>query len=170
MVKVIFMDCDGVLTDGTYHYSKDGKIMKLFSSIDSKGIEQALSQNIHLAVITEDPTGFEITKARCQDMRIPAYQVKGAMGKLRLAKELCKRWHLTLAECAFIGDDIGDLEILSEVGLPIAVANATDSVKQIVTQRNGYLTRRPGGYGAVREAIDWILHPKNGNQLELINW
>ena len=160
MIKAILMDCDGVLTDGTYHYSKDGKIMKLFSAIDSKGVEQALSENIHLAVISEDPTGFEITEVRCRDMKIPTYQVKGAEGKLRLARELCQRWQITLAECTFIGDDIGDIDILNEVGIPIAVANATEKVKQVVTTRKGYLTGRPGGYGAVREAIDWTLSRK----------
>ena len=128
MIKAILMDCDGVLTNGTYHYSKDGKIMKLFSSIDSKGIQQALSQNIHLAVISEDPTGFDITKARCADMKIPAYQAKDAAEKLSLVRELCQRWNITLAECAFIGDDIGDLDLLNEVGTPIAVANATEKV------------------------------------------
>jgi YrbI family 3-deoxy-D-manno-octulosonate 8-phosphate phosphatase len=162
MIKAILMDCDGVLTNGTYYYTKDGKTMKLFSSIDSKGIKQAQSRNIRLSVISEDPTGFEITKSRCDDMQILVYQASNAEDKLSLARELCGNWGISLAECAFIGDDIGDLHILGEVGMPIAVANATKEIKDLVHRREGYITNMAGGHGAVREAIEWILAYNQG--------
>jgi len=158
VVKALLMDCDEVLTDGTSCYSKDGKVMKLFSTLDSKRTKLAQEQNIHLAVITKDDTGFEITKVRCRDMELPLFQAANAEEKLTIAKKLVKEWGINLAECAFIGDDdMMDGYMLNEVGMPIVVANATEKAKQIIRSRGGYCTAAMGGHGAVGEAVEYIL-------------
>lgn len=158
MIKAIFLDCDGVLTTGSYFYSEKGKFLKEFSSIDGKGFSKAKQKEIHILVITEEPDekGFAITKKRCEDQRIELAHATSPKDKLKIAKKYATNWKISLEECAYIADDIGDLFLFKEVGLPIAVFNACDELKDFA-KKKGYITKRPGGNGAVREAIEWVL-------------
>lgn len=159
MIKMILMDCDGVLTSGTYFYTEEGKFLKEFSSMDGKGFSQAKEKGIYILVITEEPDkkGFNITKKRCEDQKIDLARAKNPEDKLAIAKKYAAERKIALEECAFIADDIGDWFLFKEVGLPIAVANACEKLKKFAKTNNGYVTKRSGGKGAVREAIEWIL-------------
>ncbi|QGA81907.1 HAD hydrolase family protein [Halomicrobium sp. LC1Hm] len=152
MISVLFLDCDGILTTGTYLYDDTGKRYKEFSSIDSNGVNEALQKNIAVEVISSDPTGDDINEARCNDMGIPYYRAiedsKETVVSRRL-KELDKEWE----EAAMMGDDITDIEALKKVNVPVTVPNAVKRVKNLVRDRNGYITSRQGGHGAVAEAI-----------------
>jgi 3-deoxy-D-manno-octulosonate 8-phosphate phosphatase (KDO 8-P phosphatase) len=158
LIKAIFLDCDGVLTTGSYFYTADGKFMKEFSCMDGKGFTQAKEKGIYLLVITEEPddAGFNITKKRCEDQKIEYARAKNPENKLVIAKDFASNKGFSLKESAFIADDIGDWFLLKEVGLPIAVANAHVKIKEFVLENEGYVTIRSGGHGAVREAIEWI--------------
>lgn len=162
MIKAIFLDCDGVLTTGSYFYSEKGKLLKEFSSVDGKGFSKAKENGIHILVITEEPDdkGFAITKKRCMDQRIELIRAKNPKDKLEIAKNHATKWKISLKECVFIADDIGDWFLFKEVGLPIAVSNACDELKRFVKENEGYTTKCSGGRGAVREAIEWILSKK----------
>jgi len=159
MISAIFIDCDGVLTTGSYFYTAEGKFLKEFSSMDGKGYAQAKEKEIHILVISEEPDerGFNITKKRCEDQRVDLAHAKSPEDKLIIAREYVADRGITLEECAFIADDIGDWFLFKEVRLPIAVANAHKELKEFAKKNNGYVTKRSGGRGAVREAIEWIL-------------
>jgi len=159
-IKAIFLDCDGVLTTGSYFYTDKGKFLKEFSSMDGKGFSQAKEKEIYILVITEEPDerGFNITKKRCEDQKVDLINARNPEDKLTIAKKYLSKWGVTLEECAFIADDMGDWSLFKEVGLPIAVANAYEKMKEFARKNNGYITKRPGGKGAVREAIEWILN------------
>lgn len=165
-IKIIFLDCDGVLTTGSFFYTEDGKFLKEFSSMDGKGFSQAKKKGIHILVISEEPheKGINITKKRCEDQKIDFAHAKNAESKLLIAKKYAEERGATLKECAFIADDIGDWFLFKEVGLPIAVANAYKKLKKFAEDNNGYITQHFGGRGAVREAIEWIL--KFNNKIE----
>jgi YrbI family 3-deoxy-D-manno-octulosonate 8-phosphate phosphatase len=167
MIKGIFIDCDGVLTTGTYLYSSEGKVMKEFSSRDSKGIKQALEKGIFVKVISEDITGSEITKKRCNDMHIDLFIAKNPEDKLRIAEKICEENKVTLKECAFIADDIGDMALLTKIGLPVAVSGAVDQIKKFALENGGFVTQQEGGKGAVREAIEIILSQRKQLYLRL---
>lgn len=158
-IKAIFIDCDGVLTTGSYFYSKEGKLLKEFSAMDGKGYAQAKKIGINILVITEEPDdkGFNITKKRCEDQRVELERAKDPKDKLRIAKEYAFKKGVTLEGCAFIADDIGDWLLFKEVGMPIAVANAYEKLKEFAKKKRGYVTKHHGGRGAVREAIEYII-------------
>ncbi len=158
-VKAVFMDCDGVLSTGSYFYTGDGKFLKEFSCIDGKGFAKARAEGIQLLVITEEPheDGFSISKKRCEDQGIELVRAKSAEDKLSIVRKYLDKWKADISEAAFVSDDVGDVHVLEKIGLPIAVSNATDEVKDLVKRRGGYITKRSGGKGAVREAIEWIL-------------
>jgi len=159
MLKAIFVDCDGVLSTGSFFYSSDGKAFKEFSSMDGKGFHHAKVNNISILVITEEPDkrGYSITKKRCEDQNISLVRAKNAKDKLKIANTFCEQNDITLENCAFIADDIGDWDLFTKVGLPIAVNNAYKDLIDYAIKQKGYVTERPGGKGAVREAIEWAI-------------
>lgn len=158
-VKAIFLDCDGVLTTGSYFYSKDGKYLKEFSARDGKGYAMAREKGINILVISEEPDvhGREITKKRCQDQKVDVIFADSPNNKLDIAKNKCEELSISLEDCAYIGDDVGDWPLLKEVGFSITVANATKETVSLVKKRKGYVTSTRGGKGAVREAIEHII-------------
>lgn len=158
-IKAIFIDCDGVLSTGSYFYTAEGKFLKEFSSVDGKGFSQAKEKGISILVISEEPDerGFNITKKRCEDQKIELARAKNPEDKLAVAKKYAAEKGFTLEECAFMADDIGDWPLFKEVGLPIAVSSAQKKIKEFAKENNGYVTERSGGRGAVREVIEWII-------------
>ena len=163
-IKAIFLDCDGVLTTGSYFYSAEGKAFKEFSSMDGKGFALAKARGIHILVITEEPDekGFSISKKRCEDQGIELIRAKNPQDKLEIARDYAKEHNFSLKECVFIADDVGDWYLFKEIGIPIAVQNAFYLLKKYARKNGGYITKRAGGKGAVREAIDWVLIRKSG--------
>lgn len=162
-LKVIFLDCDGVLSTGSFFYNSDGKVFKEFSSMDGKGFYKAKINNILILAITEEPDnkGFNITKKRCEDQNIELIRAKNAQDKLTIANSFCKKNKVKLKDCVFIADDIGDWKLFTKVGLPIAVNNAHKSLIEYAIKKGGYVTERQGGRGAVREGIEWAISKTN---------
>lgn len=156
MPSIVFLDCDGILTTGTYLYDRSGKQYKEFSSVDSNGISEALEKDITVEVISSDPTGDDINEARCNDMGIPYYRAidepKEVVASRRL-EELGGEWK----DVAMMGDDVTDLEVLKRSHTPITVPNAVEEVREVVKDRGGYITSREGGNGAVAEAMRHLL-------------
>ena len=81
----------------------------------------------------------------------------GIKNKFKCLEELKVKKELKFESIAFVGDDVNDIIALETVGFPIAVNDAVDEVKSLVKKRNGLITKRKGGEGAVREAIEFIL-------------
>lgn len=149
-IKLIAIDVDGVLTDGSLYYSKDGEVMKRFHVQDGQGIKLAQLFGLELAIISG--RDCEIVKNRATELGFKhVYQHCHEKGKK--VKEIASELNIKLEEIAFIGDDVLDVPAFEVVGLSACPKDAHPSAvskAKIITERNG-------GHGAVREFIDLIL-------------
>lgn len=152
-VRVLVLDCDGVLTDGGLYYGPDGQLGKRFNVQDGLGIKMAQSVGLEVAVITglDSPA----VAKRVEELGITEYHA-GHLAKIPLLEGICKRQGVTLSEAAYLGDDWVDAGPLQAVGLPMAVANAVPEIKELAH----WVSTREGGDGAVREAIRFILEAR----------
>ena len=153
-VKLVIADVDGVLTDGSVYKAKDPATLadiefKQFSIVDGAGIALARLLDLRVAIISGRPS--LATDARVKELKIEDVYT-GLLNKMIPYEDLKSKYSLNDEDIAFIGDDIIDLNLMENVGAPIAVANAYHLVKDIAI----YTTRLPGGQGAFREAIDWL--------------
>jgi len=153
-VKLVIADVDGVLTDGSVYKAKDPATLadiefKQFSIVDGAGIALARLLDLRVAIISGRPSSA--TDARVKELKIEDVYT-GSLNKMTPYENLKSKYSLNDEDIAFIGDDIIDLNLMENVGAPIAVANAYHLVKDIAI----YTTRLPGGQGAFRETIDWI--------------
>ena len=153
-VKLVISDVDGVLTDGSVYKAKDPETLadiefKQFSIVDGAGIALARLLDLRVAIISGRPSSA--TDARVKELKIEDVYT-GSLNKMTPYEDLKSKYSLNDEDIAFIGDDIIDLNLMENVGAPIAVANAYHLVKDIAI----YTTRLPGGQGAFREAIDWL--------------
>ena len=144
------MDCDGVLTDGRITLLADGDEQKTFHVRDGQGIVLFQSAGFETGIISGRASSATERRARELGMTYVRQNVKN---KLAAFKEIIAQATVSADECAYIGDDIGDISIMENIGFAIAVADAAEQTKQAAH----YVTARNGGRGAVREAIDLIL-------------
>lgn len=153
-VKLLALDCDGVLTDNYTYVDNIGNEFSRFSHRDGKGIQLVREAGIEVVVITSQVSAY--VNKRCAKMKICCKQSVG--NKADVLYHLLNDIRLRFFEVCFVGDDVGDLEVMRVVGLPIAVADAIDEVKSVAL----YTTKRNGGEHAVREVCDLILKAKEG--------
>ncbi|MFP4351393.1 MAG: KdsC family phosphatase [Puniceicoccaceae bacterium] len=149
-IKVLLLDSDGVLTDGGVFLPESGAPeYRRFDIKDGFGITRLLSGGFPLAVISRSPS--VPVRIRCERLGIP-HVFLGAADKTACAAELLERLGLAWRDAAFMGDDVPDLPLLGKVGFPLAPADASPEVLRAAAWVSG----RPGGSGAVREACDRI--------------
>ncbi len=149
-IKLLIMDVDGVLTDGRIEIAADGSESKQFSVVDGHGIHIWHLAGLQTAIISGRQA--EATRHRAEQLGIN-YVLEGCHEKLPAFEQLLADSGFSAGEVAYIGDDVLDLPIILRAGFGAAVANAVDEVKQ----RAQYVTTRPGGHGAVREVVEYIL-------------
>ncbi len=153
-IKLLLMDCDGVLTDGRLYFSECGEEMKVFHVRDGQGLVMWHQAGFHSGIITGRDAETIIRK-RSDELGIK-YVKANSDDKIRDFEEIIAEAGVSPDETAFVGDDIGDLGLLGKVGLSIAVADAVDEVLANVA----YVTKAKGGCGAVREVTDFLLRSK----------
>ena len=144
------MDVDGVLTDAGMYYSEAGDELKKFNTRDGHGITLLHAAGVLTAIVTRERTS--IVTRRAAKLNIPECH-QGILDKLPVVKDLLARHGLSAAQACYVGDDLGDLEAMRHVAMPVAVADAMPPIKRIAK----YVTRKKGGDGAVRELCDMIL-------------
>lgn len=149
-VKMIVMDVDGTMTDGTISVLPDGEEIKSYHVKDGLGILLANLAGFKTAIIT-GKTSRALEK-RAASLGIDELH-QGILDKKRVLEAILEKHRLEAGEVAYIGDDLGDLEVIRSVGLAAAVADAHPLVKQ----HSHFICRRSGGKGAVREFIEFIL-------------
>ncbi|URZ16009.1 N-acylneuraminate cytidylyltransferase [Clostridium felsineum] len=149
-IKALFMDCDGVLTDGGMYYSENGDELKKFNTKDGMGIELLKNKGIITGIITGEKR--EIVRKRCEKLKIDELHM-GIKDKLSVIDSLIEKYELTYEEIAYIGDDINDLEVIKKVGFGCAVKDSMEIIKN----EADYITKLDGGKGAVREVAEVIL-------------
>lgn len=144
------MDVDGVLTDGGMYYAETGDELKKFNTRDGQGLALLREAGLLTAIVTRERT--EIVTRRAAKLRISEVH-QGVLDKLAVVKDLLARHGIAPEDACYIGDDIGDLDVLRFVGLPVAVRDAMRSVRDAAR----LVTRTRGGEGAVREVCELIL-------------
>ena len=149
-LRLIAFDVDGVFTDGRIYLSDDGSETKAFHTQDGYGVRQLLRAGVSVAVISGRSSAA--VERRMQELGV-RHVIQGCGDKVAALRELADSLDIELADCAFVGDDFPDLPLLATVGLSIAVANAVTAVQE----RCDHVTRKPGGFGAVREVCDLII-------------
>jgi len=159
-IKILAMDVDGVLTDGTLVINSDGTETKFFNSLDGHGIKMWQRAGLKVAFISGRAS--EPTQRRAEQLEIE-YVFQDCHYKLPVVEQLLEQLDLSPANMAFIGDDLTDMPVIRYAGFGVAVANAVDEVKQCAD----YITTRAGGGGAVREVIEYILR-NSGRWQELM--
>ena len=153
--KLVITDIDGVWTDGGMYYDQTGNEWKKFNTSDSAGVLFCKKLNIPVAIITGEETA--IVQRRAEKLKID-YLFQGVNDKLAIAEELCEKLNISLSEVAYIGDDIGDVELLKAVYWSATPSNAPDYIKKFVK----YITMKRGGEGAFREFVEILINDSRG--------
>jgi len=176
-IKLLLLDVDGVMTDGTIflfpappgmqapgrpHSKSDPTLggygiqsesvveAKGFNAHDGTAISLAHLGGLKMGIITKRVS--ETVRLRARDLKID-HVYQGAADKLSCFREILEKEKLTADQAAYVGDDIIDLPVMRQVGLAIAVANAREDVKD----ESHIITDHRGGEGAVRDAVEYIL-------------
>ncbi len=149
-IKLAAFDVDGVMTDGSITYDENGLEYKTFNSKDGHGLAELSKEGVITAIITGRTSAA--VERRAKDVNITEiYQ--GVKDKAAVLDELLQKYNLTLAEVAYMGDDIPDICILEKVELAGCPKDAVQEVKDVVN----FEADKNGGCGAVREFCDCIL-------------
>lgn len=149
-IKVLLLDVDGVLTDGSVLVTEQGEQLRRFSIKDGYAIQLAVKRGLRVAVISGGKSQGVLQRLRglgVEDIFL------GVGDKLTVMRDLILRYDVALTEVAFMGDDIPDLACLKQVGLPICPQDAVEEIKAVAH----YVSPRKGGEGCVRDVIEKIL-------------
>jgi len=149
-IKLLLMDCDGVLTDGRLWLLADGDEQKAFHARDGQGISLCHHAGLKTGIISGRTSSA--VERRAQDLKM-SYVRQEAKDKTKALNEILAAAGVTANECAYIGDDVADIPVMQRVALAVAVADAVPETKQAAH----YVTELKGGHGAVREVCDLIL-------------
>ena len=154
-IEFLILDVDGVLTDGRLYFGARGEALKVFHVRDGHGIKLLMAAGVQVAAFSGRRSAA--TAARLRELGVPTV-VQGCSDKLRALVKLTKRLKVDPLNCACIVDDTPDMALMSAVGLAAAVADA----HPIVLSAAHWISRSPGGFGAVRELCDAILRARAG--------
>lgn len=147
----LVLDVDGVFTNGTITYTKEGEHTKTFDMRDGMGLEIIRELGVKVWVITSEAS--ELVAQRMKKLKIENVFLN-AKDKYALLHYLADKENIALGNIAYMGDDVNDLANMCSVGWSMAPQNATNMVKQHADM----VLSRPSGNGAIREACDFILN------------
>ncbi|WP_035515914.1 KdsC family phosphatase [Pseudohaliea rubra] len=150
-LRLLALDVDGVLTDGRLYYGNNGEELKAFNIKDGLGLKLLQRAGISVAIITGRRS--QIVERRAAELGI-AHVIQGREDKRIALEELCAGLGLSLAQCAYMGDDLPDLGALRAAAIGLAPADAVEAVAAAADWQSRY----PGGEGCVREACEQLLH------------
>lgn len=151
-IKLVILDVDGVLTDGSLFFDNKGQEFKAFNSKDGHGIRMLQDGGIEIAIITGRKS--ELVLHRARNLKIsPSLIYQGYRDKRPAFEDLLEKTGLSANNIAYVGDDVIDLPIMSRVGMAIAVNDA----HHFVCKNSDWITQAGGGKGAVREVCEMIL-------------
>ena len=160
-IKLLALDVDGVLTDGTIYISPAGEVFKGFNAKDGMGISCAVRNNLQIAVITGRQS--PIVERRCEELGIKLF-MQGVKDKRLALQKMAQELGLTREEIAYMGDDLNDIPAFKASGLNFVPADGSIEVLAVAD----IITKAKGGRGAVREAITMILAAQD-NWEQIVN-
>ncbi len=149
-IKLLLLDVDGVLTDGTIFLDNRGNELKAFHVRDGHGIKLAQRTGIVVGIITGRKS--EVVNIRARELGIQEVH-QGAHEKIIAYEAIIAKYGIADDEVAYMGDDVVDLDIFKRVGMAVGVADADPAIRPYVDM----ITKTDGGRGAVREFINFIL-------------
>lgn len=149
-IKLVVLDVDGVMTDGSLYLCDDGQEYKAFNSQDGLGMKLLKASGVELAIITGRTSKVVVKRAENTGV---AHFFQGVEDKLEAFLHLAQELGLEHSQCAFVGDDVVDLPPMRRAGLAVTVPAAPALVKA----HAHYVTEREGGRGAVRELTELIM-------------
>ena len=153
-IKILIFDVDGVLTDGQIFVIPNaeghGIEAKGFAAHDGLGISLGRLGGLRIGIITK--RNSQTVAIRANDLRLE-FIYQGQSHKMEAINDILAKTSYTIDQLCYVGDDIIDLPVMRQCGLSIATANARSEVKSAAH----YITPNPGGFGAGRDAIDFIL-------------
>ena len=159
-VKLVAMDVDGTYTSGVLMYDSHGEIIKGFHSHDGLALELLRLAGIKRGFITG--RSDNATRARGEYLDVD-FHLDNISDKSTALTKLFAKYNITDDESLYIGDDLNDLAAFETAGICIAVANAVPEIKLLAD----YVTKAPGGSGAIREVVAMILRARNIDPVEL---
>ena len=152
-IRLLLLDVDGVLTDGSITYTDTGEQIKSFNAKDGLGIRLLMDAGVDVGIVTARVSGA--LRHRCDNLGITLV-FDGTSDKAKALVSISESTQIKLAHIAFVGDDLIDLPAMTRAGFAFTVADAPAEVK---TQAH-MITDLPGGKGAVRQICEAILKAK----------
>ncbi|MDZ7605340.1 MAG: HAD family hydrolase [Cyclobacteriaceae bacterium] len=153
-IKLVASDIDGVWTDGSMYYGALGEELKRFSTYDGMAVELLRKARLDVVVLTGE-NSMAVAK-RMEKLNVEHYYYSQT-NKLDTMRQFVERYGISLNEVAYIGDDVNDLELLSQVGVSGMPCNSYILDRFLPD----YITVRPGGSGAFRDFVEFVLQGKN---------
>ena len=149
-IRLLLLDVDGVLTDGSIIYNEHGEETKIFNARDGLGIRLLQKAGIDVGIITGRASQALLHRCRNLGIKLVFDNVRD---KSAVLEKILKQLKISVQEIAFVGDDLIDLPVMRRIGLPIAVADAHELVRETAL----WTTAARGGHGAVREVCEALL-------------
>jgi 3-deoxy-D-manno-octulosonate 8-phosphate phosphatase (KDO 8-P phosphatase) len=154
LIELLVLDVDGVLTDGRLYFSSRGETLKVFHARDGHGIKLLLGSGVEVAAISGRRSAA--VTARMRELKV-RHVVQGCADKVAALMDLGLKLGIAPLSCACMVDDTVDLPLMSAVGFAAAVADA----HPLVLSAAHWVSRSPGGCGAVREFTDAIMRARH---------
>ena len=152
-VKLFLCDVDGVLTDGAV-YMGGGVESKRFNIRDGLGLKFLQRHGIKVGWVSRRPSSA--TQQRADDLKID-FLVQHNGGKIEGVEDILRQTGMNWSDVCYVGDDVVDIAVLERVGLGVAVGDGVAEAKAAAD----YVTKAPGGNGAIREIVEMILRAQN---------
>jgi len=149
-VRLLLLDCDGVLTDGRITLVGEGDESKSFHTRDGHGLVLLRRAGVGTGIVSGRTSSAVVRRAR--ELGVDHVR-QGAHDKVEVFESLLAEAGVTADEVCFVGDDVVDIPLMRRAGFAAAVADATPETRAAAH----YVTRLPGGFGAVREVCELIL-------------
>ncbi len=156
-IKLLLMDCDGVLTDGRITLLPNADEQKTFHVRDGHGLVLLHRAGLRSGIISGRSSS--LVERRAKELGIEFIR-QGTWNKIEDFEEIISEAGISLAETAFVGDDVTDVPLMLRVGFAVAVADAVPEVLKVAH----FVTKLNGGYGAIREVTDLILQTQGNWQ------
>lgn len=160
-IRLLILDVDGVLTDGSIILDNDGNEFKSFHVRDGHGIKMLIRAGVKVAIITGRHS--KVVERRAKELGITEVYQRCHIKSVAY-DHLLEKFSVSDHEVAYVGDDIVDISLLKRVGLSVAVGDATEEAKAVAL----FVTQNRGGRGAVREVCDLLLKA-TGKWGEILN-
>ncbi|MBS3740652.1 MAG: HAD hydrolase family protein [Candidatus Cloacimonetes bacterium] len=152
--KIMIFDNDGVFTDGGLYYIEEIESLRKFNAKDGLGIKLLQKTDIIPAIVTGKKSKALASRAQVLGIKKLYQNIKN---KLHVIENMLNELDINFSEAIYMGDDLNDLPVLKKVSISICLPDSPDELKDICT----YVTKKRGGQGAVREAIEYVLKQEN---------